>query len=431
MSDTQCRFSPSQFKLFRSWDVTGQKEGCVGKWAWSYIDKLREGSDAGKDVGSDTHTHMELYLQFRIVPDDDDKSAAALCAKALIASAPLPDPEQPGLTVEQDFEFKLEPFDDVLIIGKRDYFVGTPTKVRLEDGTIVEDAVVVGDHKTTKSFKYLKSKRVLREDVQVGAYVLAAIQAAISKPRYVVVRWHYVEKEAHLVKTTELVFDTQAESDLTIMHKWVTNFQHDAAQMRSLKVLARELTAEGIPGPFTKALVPLTVLNDGACGAFRGCSHAQRCNKKMTLAEPLTPDEWKAHVEHELMAKETPQEKLARIKAEKAAATGTKAPVTEGKGGAAEKLAAKRAAEAGGESKKEVDESDDEEVQAEKALAAAKAAKAAKAHAAEEAAKAPPAPAKAAAKGGSTDLLKEAAQLSLDEGNYARAAAVSMILSQS
>ena len=310
--------SPSQIETFRDWSGAGSTVGCRRKWAFEKIDRVaREEDTEDQQFGTKLHEKMEAWLgEGRMPRGDREAPFFERLAHAGVLSGQLPEPGTDGLKIEGEIEVKFPlghrhlvvdangevVFDDevqAVVIGRVDYSIMTeePLDYRLLDGRVIEDCVVVGDHKTTKDFNaYSKDAAELRGegseerpgDPQAAGYSLWACVELHRRhgrfPKAVVLRWTYYVKEDCRnppIRTVEAVVDT---TDLTIFNSWIESYKRDALAMRDLMHRAElvRLNEEVAEGTYlANRIVEPDEINLGACRAFRGCRHLAYCERSM------------------------------------------------------------------------------------------------------------------------------------------------------
>lgn len=315
--------SPSQIESFRDWSEAGSSVGCQRKWAFEKIDRVaREEDTEDQKFGTKLHECMEAWLGAGKMPRGDRKAPFyERLAYAGVLSGQLPEPGTEGLKIEGEIEIKFPlghrhlvvneggevVFDDevqAVVIGRVDYSIMTeePLDYRLLSGEVVEDCVVVGDHKTTKDFTaYSKSADELRGDgsiekpgdPQAAGYSLWACVELHRRhgrfPKAVVLRWTYYVKEDCAnppIRTVEAVVDT---TDLTIFNSWIDSYRRDALAMRDLMHRAELVRLHEEVDRDTyiaNRIVGEEEINLGACRAFRGCRHLAYCDR-LTGESPL------------------------------------------------------------------------------------------------------------------------------------------------
>lgn len=148
--------SASQLKLYLF--------GCIRKWGFTYILKLRSPSGRGAALGTLVHSQLEAHLKdgkpldFSI-KDDFGTYPAEVAAPML---SHLPVPQSPGLSVERYFKFEVPECPGVIFRGFIDYSVIDAPAGGWGD--------TIGDHKTCGNFEYALSADDLAGDIQAMMY---------------------------------------------------------------------------------------------------------------------------------------------------------------------------------------------------------------------------------------------------------------------
>lgn len=122
---------------------------CQRKWAWSKIDKIEVPPHPSAQLGTRVHAVAEQYFRTGQI-NYTDHEAACIFEAGLENNPALAD----VAAVEKHFTLDL-PFGS--FVGYKDLVLNSPEVV---------------DHKTTSSFRYLKTEEELRQDPQANIYAL-------------------------------------------------------------------------------------------------------------------------------------------------------------------------------------------------------------------------------------------------------------------
>lgn len=201
----------------------------------------------------------------------------------------------PGLqAVEAEFYLDVLPEEEVcrhcaarrssgdVCFGREHEWVTLPA-VRLVGYPDVVHSEGIDDHKTTKSLRWAKSSDELRQDLQLGVYAKAWLEARRSQglldPSHVRLRHHYYVKESGEVATREALPPlTPAEIDLF--------WQERVAQAQRMRwLMFKNKVDSDLHADETWSKVPASGSLEDAkykrpgtpCGAFGGCPFAEIC----------------------------------------------------------------------------------------------------------------------------------------------------------
>lgn len=216
---------------------------CPRKWAWYKVAGIVQPPSPSLALGSAVHAQLEGWLR-------DGKPLDLLSEAGQIAMAGLhhlPAPGTPGLVVEQAYQ---------LVIGGH-HFRGAKDWQLLD-----RRPPVVGDHKTTKDYRWVKTVEELRTNIQAALYAADSML----RTQYPVcdLQWTY--------------FKTSGGRGSQVVHLRVTAEEIVPTIDRVIKacdemslILRAGVRAEEVP------------INPEACEAFGGCPYQSICN--------LTPEQ--------------------------------------------------------------------------------------------------------------------------------------------
>lgn len=187
-------FSASQIKLYRS---------CKICWAAKYIDGIEKAQSFAAQKGKDLHTLLEKYLKEGTPIDPSNKYGRII----LSGIQHLP---EPGLAQVEE-KFILEA-DSINYHGYIDFHYRKDSKLFL------------GDHKTTKSFKWALTEQQLKTDIQANLYSLYLMTRF--KMSEIELRWIYYKTEGY--PESRLV---SVKTDLGFVSDQVTALNADANEM--------------------------------------------------------------------------------------------------------------------------------------------------------------------------------------------------------
>jgi hypothetical protein len=252
------RFSPTALSLFDT-DCDG---GCERKWGYKYLDGLEVPKNPDAQRGIDAHAALAKYLTGKLPADD-------LPAWLRVGLPHIPAPGTPGLVVEEGgpepFSFELRGHT---FIGYRDFVI------------LDRDPPLVGDHKTSKSFRYTKKPKALLTDYQAGIYAADVMRRRGARECDLTWVYYLADPDAD-PEAKPVTVRITAEHVEPVLERAVAKADR-MQQFIDLGAKARDLPP-----------------NYDACPKFGGCPFQEQCMK-----EPL------------LMAK-SPEEILADLKAAK------------------------------------------------------------------------------------------------------------------
>lgn len=226
-----------------------EKVTCERAYAFRYVARMESPTNASAETGSATHTVLEEYLKDGTLPDQSSKVGE-------IATAGLHLLPPPGTTeIERTITFA-SPITGIWYTGRVDYSYRSPTTQRM----------VVGDHKTTSDFKWMKTENVLRKDPQALVYA------------------------AHSLLET---------GEDSVELEWTYYRTRGAPQSRQIRVIltAKEVQ-DAFPAVEERAKIALRILRETTsdtildlppnldmCSAFGGCPYQHVCN--ISISERL------------------------------------------------------------------------------------------------------------------------------------------------
>jgi len=213
---------------------------CLRKWAFGKIDRLYPpGSDAAQ-LGDRVHDVLEKYLK-KGVPIDTDTLEGQLAMSAVEAKL-LPEPKTPHMTVEEWFVYE---YGSAVYRGKKDYNIRRPGQLP-----------IIGDHKTTGDFRWLKTRDQLLSHVQSGLY--AAQEMKETGAEAVELEWNYMRTKGAKRARGQRV-QISYEQAMAIMEKTEQTAQKMIAVIQAKKADPKGFSAMSIPP------------NPSGCSAFGGC----------------------------------------------------------------------------------------------------------------------------------------------------------------
>lgn len=172
-TDQEWVVSPSQIE---TWDET--REGCNRKWGWRYIAGIKAEPTGSAQLGSSVHAMLERYLQFGELPDQSTREGQIASAGLHL----LPEPSK-SIIVEDEFTFRSPA--GFLYGGRVDFQYHLPGGFQGSGPPVW----VVGDHKTTGDFKWMKTPDKLQHDPQ--AIIYGANSLLLSGDDQVALHWVY------------------------------------------------------------------------------------------------------------------------------------------------------------------------------------------------------------------------------------------------
>ena len=209
---------------------------CARKWGWRYLDGIRSPPGPAQALGDRVHKVLEAWLRDGTAPDPLTKEGAIATAGLHLLPAPR--------TVRVEGEFGLE-MGATRWIGYKDFQSLTGTRP------------LVGDHKTTGDFRWMKTPEELRTNYQAALYAADAMHRT----------------GADACDLTWVYYRTRGAPAAKRVHLRVTR-SDVAPTLERLVTLASEMSALEAGGCKAMDLPP----NASACGAFGGCEHVDRCN---------------------------------------------------------------------------------------------------------------------------------------------------------
>jgi hypothetical protein len=277
------RISPSALKVWRR---------CKRKWAFKYIQKLKEPTSAKQQFGTDGHTHLESWIRAGTPPPNTETGRAA---KQLIRGdyIPAPSPELVPWVEKQIVIDMGHIHPKTILFGYSDLIVPP---------TLIECAVVT-DYKFTGSMRYAMSPSDIEKDPQgliYGRYAMNEFGSTKAKARFLYSASSNPTmgpRQPNGSRKVEVEFD----STLPVFQKGWGEIERDVEDIVHAK-LAWKTAAEA---PY----------NADACGDFGGCPFEHLCKKPKgasvaaLAAKSLPPTQ----------QDEEPMSLMAKLKAQKAA----------------------------------------------------------------------------------------------------------------
>lgn len=287
--------SPSQINTARE---------CWRKYGFDYIDKIESPPNVYAELGTEMHAHLEAWFKHGELPPLGTQ--AGDMARVALRAWPAP-------TRVDECEIHIgTETENAQYHGYQD--IGhLHNKLHLR---------VVGDHKSCGDHKWAKTTEDLKKDPQAIVYAAAAmVRHNVDR---VICKWVYTTRGKKPAKKVVQLIMTQADVE---------------AGFDSLDETAKDIYfVRSQPGLTGMDLPP----NPHACGMYGGCGHIKRCNltpkeklkgymAQQTLREKIEANK-KAKEAGQTIAKpagkpavaskgqESAQDKLKRLKAEKAAA---------------------------------------------------------------------------------------------------------------
>jgi len=226
--------SPSQYKT-----AFDPETGCLRKWAFYKIEGIKSDTTAAQQLGTNTHEQAENYLRDGTPPDLKTKPGK------IFASGMHLLPRRELVTgVEQEFYLK---FDHELTFYGLIDFMG---------------ADFVGDHKTTSNFDYMLTPSQLETDPQgvfYGMYLASVRKTGLTDP--LTLMWIY-----YLTRGPREARKVEKKTTRVQLERAYFPMAENAKRLVELRQTAdRALDIEP---------------NYNACGAFGGCPHISKCEKK-------------------------------------------------------------------------------------------------------------------------------------------------------
>lgn len=236
--------SPSQIETF---DDT--RDGCNRKWALNYIGDEPKVSSSSAELGSRVHKILEEYLEHGTLPDQTTREGE-------IATSGIHLLPEPGLAIVEDTIGFIAP-SGVRFTGRSDFTYLSPNIYTWEGGAF--NPLVIGDHKTTGDFRWMKTADILRNDPQ--ALIYAADSLLKTGDPAVELHWVYYRTrgapQARETRVTLTVGDIQEKFPRLddIAHK----IKHTLAT-------------------YTPETVMQVPANTDACEKYGGCPYRHICN---------------------------------------------------------------------------------------------------------------------------------------------------------
>lgn len=212
-------------------------ETCPRKWAFRYIDKVEVQVTKGSiELGKACHAQLEVWLGAG-TPLDLTTEAGQI---ALSGIHWLPTPKAEGLETERHFVLQM----------------GGHTWQGYKDFEVAGPVPLVGDHKTTRDFRWAKSEADLRTDPQ------ACLYAADAMVRY----------DVPVVDLLWVYYRTTGARRSEPRRARVTR-EDIAPTLERMVAVADEMAAIVASGKPAKEVRMLP-----ACNAYGGCEYLQICN---------------------------------------------------------------------------------------------------------------------------------------------------------
>lgn len=238
---------------------------CARKRAWEKLEGIKRPPHPSAVIGSRVHEILEDYLRDGTIPDPSESLTVDLpsgksrtVAPGRIAQAGIRHLPRPGeARVEDHFLFRVQPMkkgaESVRLQGYVDFQVWS------DDGK----KALVGDHKTTSNFRWMKTPELLAVDPQAAIY---AMNAVIDGAEEITLRWVYylTTGKNPRTKVSELTLGIDEVQDM------FDPVYRSALEIYQIQREYKEgrLTVLDIPPPED--------LN--ACNAFGGCYYRDRCS---------------------------------------------------------------------------------------------------------------------------------------------------------
>lgn len=225
-------FSVSQLETF---------ELCNRKWAFEKIDKLEGKENVFAELGQRVHDVLEKYLE-KAVPIDRTTKEGKIAFPGLVH---LPMPKTKGMRVEKWFAIKF----------------GVAAYRGLKDVEIIVDGKepIIIDHKSTRNFRWKKSKKELLVNLQAGIYAADTMKKTGWKT--VILKWVYyaTEGKPKAEPVPVRITEAQVEEILT---------RADEIAQRMVQTLQTRRRALDVYPNFS------------ACEAYGGCGYKEHCVRK-------------------------------------------------------------------------------------------------------------------------------------------------------
>lgn len=279
VSDAEWLVSPSQADTFVD---------CKRKWGFKYIDKIDGAQNRYAALGEKVHKVLEDYLLYGKAPDLyetfevlDKNGKTIYHYPGRIAYAGMHHLPSPATPKDVELDFRWRGWRGKIDLG---YEKDHDTYGRIH---------VVHDHKTTTNLNYAKTPDDLKIDAQGLIYAMVALDA--SGAQQVLDQWvYYQTREPYKSLKTELLMTR------TMCEDGMVFWDDTAAQIRhAKKTVSRAMDLEPSPQ---------------VCDRYGGCPYRDSGHCQLTEEQ---------RVRGYFMSVESIQEKIERMKAQKAAgATG-------------------------------------------------------------------------------------------------------------
>jgi hypothetical protein len=235
---------------------------CLRKYALRYIAGIKQPESEAQALGKAVEDRLAAYLTegTPVAPTDP---AGKIAAPALVH---LPPPKVPGLVLQQEFFISNDRFG---FLGFKDCRLPSshvlPPLAKLEPGT---PAVV--DFKTTKHFKYRKSKEKLRTDVQANLY---AFDELVTYPEldYVDLYWLTMGTTDPDKPIADFAHYRAHKDDVA---EQFAKIEATGEKLYQIRIGAPKDADETARLAYAMSVEP----NPNQCKAFGGCPHQPLCN---------------------------------------------------------------------------------------------------------------------------------------------------------
>lgn len=270
-------FSVSQLETFSL---------CNRKWAFEKIDKLEGKENEFAALGQRVHDVLEKYLDKAIPIDRSTKEGKI----AFPGIKHLPLPRTKGMRVEKWFVIK---FGVAAYRGLKDVEIIVPGR-----------EPIILDHKSTRNFRWKKTKKQLLVNLQAGIYAADAMLKSGSAT--VILKWVYYATEG------------KPKSE-------PVEVRISKAQVEAILSEADEIAQQMVKTLQTKRRALDVYPNFSSCEAFGGCGYKEHCvrtptsvlrsimaqKKEERMATESTTSKFLADLKNRNAAKKTPEEKKA------------------------------------------------------------------------------------------------------------------------
>jgi hypothetical protein len=250
--------------------------GCMRAWAFDKIERFPRKEKVGTERGTEVHAQLEAWVKEGKLPTDP-------VAKAFLPHIPV---KSDGLKIEEEIRLLTPPG---VIRGYIDLYVPEPGRVQeaLPESMRGFDHPLVIDHKTCKSFRFMKTSETLVKDPQAIIYGLHARVDTGSRGDVELV-WNYVSKDSNPKHKQARLRQT-----LPILEDGVTSILRQAEKMKA----AQQAKARA------NDLEP----NLAACGSYGGCPYKLHCAAHVPVS--VVPNSTK-----EVKVSESTLERLKRLR---------------------------------------------------------------------------------------------------------------------